>query len=199
MSRFVSSNDRFPMPAQRTLGVEDKDYGREAALVALDNAPAGWPSAPCLSKPSVSRPAYASDCWGNKFSYAVTTDLTDPVKYNSTAPVFNGAITIKSSAANTVNSSIAYAIISHGANGIGAVAGNYAGVGKKWCVLGPTLESENCEVSNTTLMAAAFNDGANAGNNSFDDVILYRGKNPRAVDGVCNNAVLNSCALGTSG
>jgi type II secretory pathway pseudopilin PulG len=197
IGRFVNSKDRFPLPAERNLGIEDKSFGREATLVTLDSNSGVTFGALPFQALGLS-PAYASDCWGNKFTYAVTTDLTDSLKFNSTSPVYNGAIVVKSSAINTVNSSIGYAVISHGANAIGAAASNYSGVSKKWCSLGTTLESENCEVSNNVLISATYNDGASAGNNSFDDVVIYAGKNPRAIDGVCSSPlVLNTCLNGT--
>lgn len=123
---YVTKHDRFPRPAIRTAGVEDTQYGREASAASLDsNGGVLFGALPfqALELP----PSYAGDCWGNKFTYAVTEDLTDSVKFNATlpGPVFEGKITIKSSPTSTVSTTMAYAIISHGLNASGAVKVNY--------------------------------------------------------------------------
>lgn len=196
---FVSKNDRFPRPAVRTAGVEDPLFGREATS-GLDTSGGITYGALPFQALGLS-PSLAGDCWGNKFTYAVTTSLTDSAKYLATAPAttYDGEITLKSSAGSTVSTNTAYAIISHGLNATGAVKVNYSDsthTQRKWCGVTSVLETENCDVTNQTVVAAEFNDGKDAGDKSFDDIVVFSGKQLRAVDGVCDTAT-NTCIVGT--
>lgn len=196
---YVSKYDRFPRPAIRTAGVEDTQYGREASAASLDSNNGVLFGALPFQALGLA-PSYAGDCWGNKFTYAVTEDLTDSVKFMATAPgpTFEGRITIKSSPTSTVSTSMAYAVVSHGLNGTGAVKVNYrnpSNTNRAWCSVGSAIETENCDVSNPALVAPAFNNGKDAGVNLFDDVITFGGKIQRIVNGSCAGSP-GVCALG---
>jgi prepilin-type N-terminal cleavage/methylation domain-containing protein len=196
VARFVIANNRLPMPAARTQGVDDINYGREALAAALDvtsGITMGALPFQALGLP----PSYAADCWGNKFTYAVNTtpNLTTTGGYS---PVGNlGAITVKSNAANTITTTAAYVVVSHGADGVGAVARNYTGVSRNWCTLSSVLQTENCDIGNATFMSTEINDGRDSGNNKFDDIVVFRGKDVWAIDGVCAGTAGN-CSAGTA-
>jgi prepilin-type N-terminal cleavage/methylation domain-containing protein len=201
VARFVMKNDRLPMPAARTQGVDDINYGREALAAALDVTSGITMGA--LPFQALSLPAtYAADCWGNKFSYAVTTLLTTTVGYSNATNL--GAITIKSSAANTLLTTASYAVVSHGADGVGAVARNYTSVSRNWCTLSSVLQTENCDISNAIFMATEISDGAASGNNRFDDIVVFRGKDawgpaPSCVASSCSGACGGGAGLDNCG
>ncbi|MDX2095885.1 MAG: prepilin-type N-terminal cleavage/methylation domain-containing protein [Alphaproteobacteria bacterium] len=197
---YVDKNDHFPMPAVRTAGVEDVHYGRKAPLAALNSIDGVTFGALPFQELGLPQ-SFGGDCWGNKFTYAVTTDLTDPVKFRAAAPnpTYDGRIILKSAASSIVNNRIAYAVISHGANALGSVKINYrdpSNTLRKWCVAGSAIESENCEVGNGVIAAATFNDGKNVGAAAFDDLVVFGGKVLRVVNGVCA-ATPASCNAGT--
>jgi hypothetical protein len=77
----------------------------------------------------------------------------------------------------------AYAVISHGANARGAVKLNYRDpsnsvAGRKWCSIdvGDPIEKENCDAGNAIVAAAEFNDGTAVATDTFDDVVVFKGK-----------------------
>lgn len=199
INRFVAKNDRLPMPAMRTAGVEDVLFGREATS-GLDTS--GGVTYGALPFQALGlAPSYAGDCWGNKFTYAVTTSLTDSSKYIATAPstTYDGEITLQSVGGNTLSTNTAYAVVSHGLNAVGAVKVNYRDASnsqKKWCSTGTAIETENCDVSNQVVVVTEFNDGKDAGAKLFDDIVTFKGKQLRAVDGKCDVAT-NTCLIGT--
>ena len=205
IERYAQSNDRFPMPARRNVGVEDPSYGREingsipAEVAELDSV--GGAIFGALPFATLSIPVEnAMDCWGNKFTYAVTIDLTDTIKFRT--PTTAGALTIKSTPANVFLAGAGYAVISHGADGVGAVKANYShATDKKWCVSDATFKTENCEVGNANIAGAEFNDGKNAGAQYFDDLVVYRGKPWRIGSTIPVNAACGAtdsvCVLGT--
>ncbi len=200
IERYVTANDKYPLPALRNAGVENIAYGREAALADLTTT-ATAPNVTYGALPFQTlglAPSYASDCWGNKFTYAVTTDLIDAEKYNSTDPIYDGAITIRTDATHDLPLNAAYAIISHGADAVGAVQNNYSAptsaAAAKWCTSSTTqLEHQNCDAASNALMAAQFNNGKDAGDLFFDDIISYKAKRPTAAS--CGPTA-NSCATG---
>jgi hypothetical protein len=173
IERFSIKHDRFPMPADRAIGVDNPDFGREAAVTDLStNNGAVFGALPfqALGIPV----SNATDCWGNKFSYAVTEELTDPVKFlnNNT----DGALYIKTANGNMFLDGAGYVLISHGMDQLGAVKGNYAGMDKRWCATSTELRTENCDIDDADMVAAEFNDGKDAAAAYYDDLILYRGK-----------------------
>lgn len=218
MERFVIQHERYPLPALRTAGVEDVKFGREVTPAELLANPAllDVTTPPVTTPPTSSvtvgalpfqalglAPSYAGDCWGNKFSYAVTTYLTETGKFNQQLPLqtYEGVITVKADAsAAPVSVKAAYVVISHGANGLGAVKVNYHSDtnDKRYCALGSTLDTENCEPSNAVFVGAAYNDGKDAGAKFFDDIIIFSDKKQRSVSGVCNNVLPNSCMVGSA-
>ena len=175
IENFAHKNDRLPMPAARNVGVENINYGREAVAASLDVA--GGVTFGALPFQALGLPStYAGDCWGNKFTYAVTTALTTSATSGGYLDrLVIGNITLKSTTASTINTNTAYAVISHGEDGLGAVKLNYSSAGHGWCS-GATLKQLNCVANAATLADGVFNNGQGAGANYFDDLILARGK-----------------------
>jgi type II secretory pathway pseudopilin PulG len=186
IDRFAQQNNRLPLPARRDLGIEDIKYGHEVAAGALPEAGTStWGALPFQALGLA--PSYGADCWGNKFTYVVTTALTtDTASGGYLDPAVNGAITLKSSTANSINGNTAYAAISDGEDELGGVKAN--GTTANWCTNGG-LNSINCSATASTVADAVFNDGKNAGVNYFDDLIVYSGKSLKADGtGVCGSA-----------
>jgi hypothetical protein len=128
--------------------------------------------------------AQAGDCWGNKFTYAVTTALTtDNTTGGYRDPAVPGVITVRSSLSTTMSTTGAYAIISHGEDGLGAVKVNETGMSLGWCS-GAQLKHINCTANANEVMAAIFNNGADAGENYFDDLIIA-GDKPQVLGAPC--------------
>lgn len=196
LERFVRANNRFPLPAARGVRTDNPVFGREAPAStdsSIDRLAVANPilfGALPFQALGLSR-AYAVDCWGSKFTYVVTESLTSS---NATtglpASTTTGGITINTgtiASPSTLSTAMAYAVISHGPNKLGAVPANVSAKG--WCSLTTQIDSENCSINNAVLFASPYNDGANAGLNYFDDVLTYAGK-PRG-PGACaaNSAV----------
>ncbi|MDX2094838.1 MAG: type II secretion system protein [Alphaproteobacteria bacterium] len=194
---FARANERLPLPAARNAGVEAVTYGREAASPALIDAIGGASFGALPFQALGLNASYAGDCWGNKFTYAVTTALTTNAAsggYPDNA--VSGNITLKSSTTSTIATDLAYAVISHGADALGAVKLNYSAAGHGWCA-GGDLKHLNCNLAGATVAGATFNNGKNAGLDYFDDLIVFGGKPQWAVDGICG-ASSNSCDAGTA-
>lgn len=196
LNRYAQSNDRFPRPALRTVGSDSPLFGKEvpvADIGKLDKASdGGSPPAYSLfgalpfSTITISRDD-AVDCWGNKLTYVVTEELTVEKDMDGDNPFqheVKGAFGVKTDATKPefFLDEAGFAVISHGADELGAVKENYqdlsATPAKKWCTLDAALwgKTENCEVSNNILISRPLNDGKNATADFFDDVIVYRGK-----------------------
>lgn len=180
IERFSIKNDRFPMPAMRNVGVDHKNYGREAAAGDLDPAVNGAVFGALPFQALGISVENASDCWGNKYTYAVTQALTTSnTNGGFLDPNTPGRLSIKTNATVTFLSEAGYAIISHGVDGLGAVKNNYNAqsntpASRKWCEDQGTLKTANCSRKNA-LVSAEFNDGKNPGP-YFDDIVVYRGK-----------------------
>ncbi len=175
IENFARGNDRLPLPAARNVGIDSLTYGREDSGAGIDSA--GGVSFGALPFQALGLPSsYAGDCWGNKFTYAVTTALTTNAAsggFLDTSVL--GNMTIKTDASTNFSTTAAYAIISHGEDELGAVKLNYFGAGHGWCS-GTALSQLNCAASAATLVNAAFNNGKDAGANYFDDLVVASGK-----------------------
>jgi prepilin-type N-terminal cleavage/methylation domain-containing protein len=207
IERYEVKHNRLPRPAMRSAGVEDPLYGREtptaqvAAVLDSDASGAVLYGALPFQELALS-PSFAGDCWANKFTYAVTRALTDtaaPAGYLGTTL---GAIHVKKNASQTLTAEAAYVVVSHGPNAFGAVKVNYSDLSpspnRRWCN-GTTLESDNCDTDDISFVAAEYNDGDNAGDNYFDDVIIFKGKQSTGpINGLCDNSAWLGCAAGVA-
>ncbi|MES2984162.1 MAG: hypothetical protein V4735_03140 [Pseudomonadota bacterium] len=180
LQKYAQQNDRYPLPANRRLGVSDPNFGREATVPTdIDTDATTGISYGALPFQALGLPtSFAADCWDNKFTYAVTTAYTTSAGFLDHAKT--GAIAINSTAAAALLPEAAYAVISHGQDGIGAVKRNYAGASKEWCLTAATaalapLQTKNCGLL-PTLIASQFNDGKNSGDQYYDDLVAYNGR-----------------------
>lgn len=184
---FAHTHERLPMPAKRYVGPENISYGREASGTEVTQA-AGVSFGALPFQTLGLSPAYAGDCWGNKYTYAVTTTLTSSAINGGYGDnISQGNITLQGDGGNTINSSIAYAIISHGEDGLGAVKLGYDDSASgtpdsRWCTGSATAAYTNCLANAALLREGTFNNGQNAGNNYFDDMIVAAGKPKILVD-----------------
>jgi prepilin-type N-terminal cleavage/methylation domain-containing protein len=176
IQRFARKNDRLPMPAARNIGIEDINYGREALAAAIDQA--GGVSFGALPFQALGlSPTMAGDCWGNKFTYMVTTALTTNASSGGYLDsTIEGNIARKNNSGGSADAKIAYAVVSHGMDELGSVELNYTGVSKGWCGGAADLRTINCRAATAEVADAVFNDGKNAAANYFDDIVLAGGK-----------------------
>lgn len=189
---FVASNGRLPKPALVTLGSSNGEFGKEvttlpnADLVDTGNVLIGSLPHVTLGLPI----EMAADCWGNKFTYAVTEALTsnDPATgYGPSA----GAITLKSgtrAAAQDLMTTGAYVVVSHGSDRLGATPLSASTIVPRWCTLagGTEIDRENCDTTNDVYFDGYANPGTVA-DNAYDDILVFEGKDPVAT-AVASNA-----------
>jgi prepilin-type N-terminal cleavage/methylation domain-containing protein len=181
IERFARSYERLPLPAARNIGIDNPSFGREATALEITagalNEAAGVSFGALPFQALGLDPSFAGDCWNNKYSYAVTTALTisDPViGYGNSA--ISGNITLRSDVSNSINTTTAYAVISHGEDGLGAVKTNYSGASHGWCTSPVSLATLNCRASEAEIVTAELNNGKDAANNYFDDLVIASGK-----------------------
>lgn len=175
---YVRSQNRYPVPASRTLGVSDPSFGHEASLGDIDSIANAGHAVLAGALPFHALGLgddYAADCWGNKFSYFVTEDLTVTGGGSGTA---QGVIELRSAPSAVITSNAAYAVISHGETAEGAAPKNYSGADRRWCDVGLARDSENCDGKaaggNAVLYAAPMSVAAGA--DFFDDLIAFAAK-----------------------
>jgi prepilin-type N-terminal cleavage/methylation domain-containing protein len=189
---YARNNGAYPMPARLDAGISGTVYGLADSGANLTSTGGGaakvWFGA--LPFATLKLPAsYAADCWGNKFTYAVT----DLLASSGTYAAGSGAITVRAgnwSAAptacggggNCLSSQAAYVVVSRGENALVACQRNYTGAASGcYCnsqqadasVTRP--DKENCDTNNADFYVSAFNNGANAAN-YFDDLVTFQEK-----------------------
>lgn len=183
MDQFVDSNRRYPVPAGSAIGPNDPLFGKEASTSPLspsiDQTAGAVPEyVGSLPFQALGLPiSFAADCWGNQFTYMVTPTLTDTTGFKLYSNT--GTITVGSGSRITgtlLTGKAAYAVISHGADALGASGRNYVGA-KIHCdqTATPRIDAENCDINNNLVFTSTFNNGNNP-NNFFDDIIIYAEK-----------------------
>lgn len=193
LSRFEEQHERLPRPALRQLDANSPEFGREADDKLLNHYVSGFTKISFGALPfqalglSVS---YAGDCWQNKFTYVVTTSLTDADKYRSVPPGLYHEGQIEAAASNdsaiaAKASQLAYAVISHGANGSGAAQISLAGTDSKFIKKATSaLESGNYDIGDARIIDAPMV-GGDKSDNAFDDLVIYAGRKHVPVNGKC--------------
>ena len=181
IDQFVATHGRYPLPSSRRVGTADPAYGREASG-PFDSSIVRVPQAlpvliGALPHVTLNLPTeLASDCWGNKFTYAVTQSFTTTAGYSSSAN--SGGIVLRYGAlagAQELDSHAAYAIISHGPDALGASAANYSGP-EIQCnnvaadITQLRIDKENCDTTNAIFHLSAVN--TNITNQYFDDYVV---------------------------
>lgn len=188
LNRFVAAQGRLPMPAGRSYSTSDPYFGQEvgsptsAAIDRLVGPPAVLIGAFPVTTLGLS-PDRAIDCWGNKFTYAVTEALTNAASYADSA--VQGGIEIRYGplgAYQMLTNKAAYTLISHGEDALGASKANYKGP-KRNCNVEEAnpvvtrIDKENCDTLNSMFYSAEFNRGTRSAD-FFDDLLIYAEKKP---------------------
>lgn len=182
LEQYVIANGRYPLPASRQLTTTHPDYGREVATPTalgihriMQASPVligGLPHT-TLALPS----AFASDCWGHAYTYAVSESFTTAGGYGSAAML--GGITLRHgtlASAQPLAANVAYVVLSHGGDALGASPASYGGAlitcnSEQMDPGVQRIDKENCDTLNSIFFASAPN--LHAGENFFDDVLIY--------------------------
>lgn len=192
LQNFVATHSRLPKPARMGLGSSDPLYGYEAHGSISDPLDAGYATDVPTdvtnaggvligSLPHVTlglENSYASDCWGSKFTYAVTNALTSGNTTNGYMSNAAGTITLRTHTLadpQLLSSEISYVVLSHGQDKYGATplsAGNRSPANCNGSSE-PKIDRENCN-SDTIF----FNSTRNTGETDqyFDDVLTFSSK-----------------------
>lgn len=158
---FYAENNRLPCPADGDLGPTDANYGMEAGTPgdcfnAMDTA--GVLPWRALGLPDLS----AQDGWTRMLSYRVAEGLTTPTPPNN---VTNPTVRIQGQASG--GTAVAFLVLSHGSNGIGA----WTQAGARLPTNGAgTSEDENLD-NDTIFVARAQTPPPN---DSYDDLLVWR-------------------------
>jgi hypothetical protein len=194
IGRYVMQHESYPLPARFDRVVGGEHYGMpvETALEAdvklrRLHIPSDATAVAYLGAlPVVAlglAPEYAKDCWGNKFSYAVSAVLTTRDGYLD--PGSEGVLDVRRprevGADFEVVKHAAYAVLSHGKDGLGATPASSETV-KNPCPdedITPADQQENCD-EDGVFLDAPFNDSAQAGQQRFDDLLRYQAKRASA-------------------
>lgn len=177
ITSYARANGRYPLPAGRSFGVASPYFGREvSSALSADIDAAGGNLFGALPFQTLGlNESYAADCWGNKFSYVVTEALTGASALTSGSV---GGLTVKSGglgASTDLLTDAVYAVISHGADGVGGVTKNHSDTGNHgWCGAPTTVEMENCN-NDSTLFSTTYNNGEGSGASYYDDLIVFSG------------------------
>lgn len=199
LQAFIAANNRLPKPAFPGLGSNDPTFGYEAKGTQTDATQANYGIAGATGVPSGMNNSggvlfgtiphiplglgidSAADCWGNKFTYAVTNVLTSSDATSGyPGSLVAGAITLNNNtlaSPNLMTANVDYVVISHGMNQMGATPMRAANMTRRHCegYAGTLIDKENCDVA-TAGNATFFNSRRNVGSdavNYFDDLVVF--------------------------
>lgn len=200
LQNFAAANARFPKPAYMNQGSNDPKFGYEAKGTVTDvtlptyatNVPSGMTNASgvligALPHATLGLPAeYAADCWGSKFTYAVTNTQTSsdpgagfPSSNDGTIELRTGTLSTNQQLSNVTT----YVVVSHGEDKFGATPMSAGAPTAGNCdVSANKIDRNNCD-TNSTFYSAAMNTGGT--NNYFDDLLIYSSKKLSQED--CSN------------
>ncbi|PZP87312.1 MAG: hypothetical protein DI582_00655 [Azospirillum brasilense] len=133
LERYTQRYGRLPLPASRSTSTSAPLYGHEVATGTDTSIHRVAGVKPVLigALPHGTlrmQTEWAADCWGNKFTYAVTESLTSTTGYALTTNT--GGITLREGTPlsyTTATSQAAYVVLSHGASALGASPLSYSG------------------------------------------------------------------------
>ncbi len=199
LQSFTASQMRLPKPAFANLGSSDPAFGYEAKGAQTDAAQANYGASDANGIPSGMTNNsgvligalphavlglsmdYAADCWGQKFTYAVTNVLTSSHATSGyPASTVMGAITLNSNtiaAPNSLATDTSYVVISHGMDKYGATpltGGNITPGSCSAAASGEKIDKANCD-GNATFFNATLNTGGVTAE-YFDDLLVYSTK-----------------------
>ena len=193
LQQFAANNSRYPKPAYMATGSNSGTFGAEASNTGTPNAvgyatevPTGMvvengvligavPHA-TLGLPS----GFSADCWGSKFTYAVTNTLTSSNPSNGYPGPAPGAIQLNtgtSASPATLSSTMSYVIVSHGDDKFGATPLSASDTTARNCdgATATKADKENCDTGgagNRIFFDTTLNMAKNA-TDYFDDIIAY--------------------------
>ncbi|MBN8544145.1 MAG: tail fiber domain-containing protein [Alphaproteobacteria bacterium] len=181
---YFKTQRRLPCPANRTLALGAAGFGNEAGVCNAGAALAGTVSIGGVRIGALPvralglRDRSIADEFGNRYIYAVTERHTNDVDFVSTAPVYQGMITLLDGGGNTIaaggtNSGVSYVIVSTGSDGKGGLRYQTAGAPVA-CGASTNLDVQNCN-DDATFRDARFNNGSVAAS-FFDDFVRWMPK-----------------------
>lgn len=195
LGQYLTVNRKYPCAASRVAGPDDAEFGREATADCNTAAGAGTgDAAPTIRSGGVRIGAvptrslslpdeFATDGWGNKFTFAVTEDLASSPRGAPVTRYFEpdgGEIIVRDSNNNELvqapsnpNSRAHYVIVSHGPGGDGSYP-LYSVTEPPIDCLAGSLEQENC--NNDRTFRATLTNSDVTGANFFDDYVRYQGQ-----------------------
>lgn len=194
LESYVRANNKYPMPAGRALGSTNPLYGvavtdanAKVTDGTIDRVSSGSNAVLVGALPFVTLNMsgnYGADCWGNKFTYYVSEELTGTTYQSNSSTghitVRTGSTSLTTPGPSTMTATAAYAVISHGANALGASPRNFT-ASKKFCNTEQAsgsvtrVDKENCDTNNADIYSTEFNNGASAPN-FYDDLVVYKDK-----------------------
>ncbi len=183
LAAFVAANGRLPCPATVNTATTAANFGEEnrnAATGACNIAPVpgtGGRNVIVGGLPVRTlglRNRYAADEYGHRYTYAVTAAMTNQTGYANTAGSVanNGAVIIQDSTNTPYVNDAAYAVVSHGDDGKGALRYETASANVACGATG--MDAANCN-GDATFREARFNRGSVAAN-FYDDTIRFSRK-----------------------
>ena len=171
IDRYLSVNGRYPCPANRFLDASNPNFGRDSCILVdfsgtVQNATFHIGAVPTrtLNFPD----EYLSDAWGRKFTYAVSTDLTDSLTYRADL----GTLRVNGVAGTVLDTSAHYAVISHGISGNGAFSLGESNSRYVPCSA-TSQDRENCD-DDRNFVSMLVNSEENEAN-YYDDYVLFKG------------------------
>jgi type II secretory pathway pseudopilin PulG len=194
LDAYAQRAGRYPRPASLGASPSESGYGDETATGSNAIATVSVGSTRVLigalphNLLSLAT-GLSSDCWGNKYRYAVTETYTIATHYAD--PNLQGAITLRRNSLaspDTISTTVGYVILSHGADALGANPAGHSGAARH-CNAEQAdasvarIDKENCDTTNAVFYATEYNSGDNAPL-FFDDWIVYGG-NPELPPGSC--------------
>lgn len=181
IAAYVAVNKRLPCPSRPALSLSDANFGKEKAnckgTAASDSmqrvAGTGGRNVWIGGLPVRTlglRDRYAADEYGNRYTYAVTENLTNATDYASDAEADKGAIIVKDDGGNNIVEDAAYTFVSHGGDSKGAY--RYETASQNVTCSGG-LDALNCDhAAGASFRDTRFNRGSVAGN-WFDDTVRF--------------------------
>lgn len=198
LNEYSGANNRYPRPANPSLGSADAFVGREvpsgsdAAIARVGSAPGVLIGA--LPHATLGLPdEFLTDCWGRNYLYAITEELT---QLSSAANLSTrGRITVRRgglSSAQTLSSEASYVVVSQGDVALTGATGT-RGPANPFCngSSSPRTDRENCDTAN----AVFYTSNSRYVSELFDDLVLV-GERPSMPSNSCGsgNVTWGNCS-----
>ncbi|PZP84765.1 MAG: hypothetical protein DI582_07860 [Azospirillum brasilense] len=190
LQHFVDTNRRYPKPSWTTLGSNASNFGMEATegadpadVAYATRVPAGMVSHAGVLMGTVPHTTLglpvemAADCWGNKFSYAVTNTMTSSNSTNGYLSNNVGSITINGNVPTApvlLSDKAAYIVLSHGPDKDGATPLSATNIAARSCTASNSkTDTQNCDNGDAVFFVPLLTKGEAATGGFFDDIVAY--------------------------